>query len=141
MKKIIYPNGNIYEGGLKDGEYHGQGTYTFASGAKYEGEHKNSDGLREVWELVKRADVIIQNFRFGVVWLVVMVAVLSAARFKRADYLLPAFPGAAIALGCAAERWLTARANPRSATRAKWAFGVLVACALAVWPVMWIGYE
>ncbi len=80
-------------------------------------------------------------FRFGVVWLVVMVAVLSAARFKRADYLLPAFPGAAIALGCAAERWLTARANPRSATRAKWAFGVLVACALAVWPVMWFVVE
>ena len=28
---------------------------------------KNSDGLREVWELVKKADVIIQNFRPGVI--------------------------------------------------------------------------
>lgn len=28
---------------------------------------KNSDGLREVWELVKNADVIIQNFRPGVI--------------------------------------------------------------------------
>lgn len=28
---------------------------------------KNSDGLKEVWELVKRADVIIQNFRPGVI--------------------------------------------------------------------------
>lgn len=28
---------------------------------------KDSDGLKEVWELVKRADVIIQNFRPGVI--------------------------------------------------------------------------
>jgi crotonobetainyl-CoA:carnitine CoA-transferase CaiB-like acyl-CoA transferase len=28
---------------------------------------KNSDGLKEVWELVKKADVIIQNFRPGVI--------------------------------------------------------------------------
>ena len=80
-------------------------------------------------------------FRFGMVWLVVMVAVLSASRFKRADYLLPAFPGAALALGCAAERWLASRTNPRSATRAKVAFGVLVAGAVAVWPVMWFAVE
>ncbi len=80
-------------------------------------------------------------FRLGVVWLVVMVAVLSASRFKRADYLLPAFPGAAIALGCAAARWLTSRAGARSAVRAKWGFGVLVAGALAVCPVMWMVVE
>jgi 4-amino-4-deoxy-L-arabinose transferase-like glycosyltransferase len=80
-------------------------------------------------------------FRFGVVWLVVMVAVLSAARFKRADYLLPAIPGAAIALGCAAERWLASRTKPRSVTLAKWAFGVLLGCGLAVWPVMWFVVE
>ncbi|MBP3960444.1 glycosyltransferase family 39 protein [Gemmata sp. G18] len=80
-------------------------------------------------------------FRLGVVWLVVMVAVLSASRFKRADYLLPAFPGAAIALGCAAERWLTSRGDARSAVRAKWGFGALVAGALAVCPVMWFVVE
>ena len=28
---------------------------------------KNSDSLKEVWELVKKADVIIQNFRPGVI--------------------------------------------------------------------------
>jgi 4-amino-4-deoxy-L-arabinose transferase-like glycosyltransferase len=42
--------------------------------------------------------------RFGLVWLITMTVVLSLARFKRADYLLPAFPGAALFLGCAAER-------------------------------------
>jgi 4-amino-4-deoxy-L-arabinose transferase-like glycosyltransferase len=80
-------------------------------------------------------------FRFGAVWLAVMLAVLSASQFKRADYLLPAFPGAAIALGCAAERWLSTRTNPRSARLAKWVFGALLAGGLAVWPVMWVVVE
>jgi hypothetical protein len=71
----------------------------------------------------------------------VMVAVLSAAQFKRADYLLPAFPGAAIALGCAAERWLASRENPRSVMFAKWVFGIALAGGLAVWPVMWYVVE
>jgi hypothetical protein len=35
--------------------------------------------------------------------------VLSAARFKRADYLLPAYPGAAIFLGCSLETMLAGR--------------------------------
>lgn len=43
--------------------------------------------------------------RLGLAWLVGVVAVLSAAHFKRADYLLPAYPGAAIFLGCVVERW------------------------------------
>ena len=47
----------------------------------------------------------------------------------------------AIVLGCAAERWLTSRANPRSVTRAKWGVGILIASALAVWPVMWFVVE
>jgi 4-amino-4-deoxy-L-arabinose transferase-like glycosyltransferase len=80
-------------------------------------------------------------FRFGVVWFVVMVAVLSAARFKRADYLLPALPGAALALGCAAQHWLMSREQARSVRRAKWSFGALVVAALAVWPVMWFVVE
>ena len=80
-------------------------------------------------------------FRFGVVWAAVVVAVLSAARFKRADYLLPAFPGAAIALGCAAQRWLSSGASQRAVRRKKWIFGVLLTCGLAVWPVMWVVVE
>jgi 4-amino-4-deoxy-L-arabinose transferase-like glycosyltransferase len=41
----------------------------------------------------------------GLIWLLVMIGMLSLARFKRADYLLPAFTGAALASGCAFERW------------------------------------
>lgn len=78
-------------------------------------------------------------FRFGCVWCAVMVAVLSAAQFKRADYLLPVFPGAALALGCAACGWLHARSRfERPATVA---FAVFTVCALAVWPVMWFAVE
>jgi 4-amino-4-deoxy-L-arabinose transferase-like glycosyltransferase len=42
--------------------------------------------------------------RFGLVWLVAVVAVLSCASFKRADYLLPAYPGAALFLACTVSR-------------------------------------
>ena len=37
--------------------------------------------------------------RLGMVWLLAVMLVLSCARFKRADYLLPAYPGAALFLG------------------------------------------
>jgi 4-amino-4-deoxy-L-arabinose transferase-like glycosyltransferase len=94
-----------------------------------------------VWAVRSGAWKHDRAFRFGVAWTIVMVAVLSASTFKRADYLLPAFPGSAIALGCAAERWLAARERPRSVKLAKWAFGVLFAGALAVWPVMWFVFE
>ncbi len=45
-----------------------------------------------------RAD---RDARFGLAWFGAVVLVLSCARFKRADYLLPAYPGAALFLGCA----------------------------------------
>jgi hypothetical protein len=47
--------------------------------------------------------------RFGLIWLLGIVILLSCARFKRADYLLPAYPGAALFLGCVLERWRTKR--------------------------------
>jgi 4-amino-4-deoxy-L-arabinose transferase-like glycosyltransferase len=75
-------------------------------------------------------------FRFSLVAFAAMAAVLSAAKFKRADYLLPAYPFAAIAAGCAAEAWLASRADPRAVRRAKWAFGGLLAAAVAAWLVV-----
>jgi 4-amino-4-deoxy-L-arabinose transferase-like glycosyltransferase len=47
--------------------------------------------------------------RFAAVWLLAILLLLSCMRFKRADYLLPAYPGAALLLGCAAETWLRTR--------------------------------
>ncbi len=46
--------------------------------------------------------------RFGLAWFVGMTAFLSCMSFKRADYLLPAYPGAALVLGNVAIRVLTA---------------------------------
>jgi len=51
--------------------------------------------------------------RFGLIWFSSMFVVLSTAHFKRADYLLPLYPGAAIALGCLAESWLRSRKADR----------------------------
>ncbi len=35
----------------------------------------------------------------GLVWLAIMLGLLSFAKFKRSDYLLPAYPGAALGIG------------------------------------------
>jgi 4-amino-4-deoxy-L-arabinose transferase-like glycosyltransferase len=51
-----------------------------------------------------RAD---SDARFGLIWFVSVTLVLSCSRFKRADYLLPAYPGAAVFLGCFAQHWLS----------------------------------
>jgi len=56
-----------------------------------------------IWRIDREA-------RLGLLWLLVVVAVLSCAKFKRADYILPAHPGLAMLLGCLIERaWLQTR--------------------------------
>jgi 4-amino-4-deoxy-L-arabinose transferase-like glycosyltransferase len=51
--------------------------------------------------------------RLGLVWFLTVVLLLSASRFKRADYLLPAYPGAALWLGCVGERAFLSWRSPR----------------------------
>jgi 4-amino-4-deoxy-L-arabinose transferase-like glycosyltransferase len=45
------------------------------------------------------------ELRFGLAWLAAVLLVLSCFRYKRADYLLPAYPGAALFLGCVLAPW------------------------------------
>jgi hypothetical protein len=71
--------------------------------------------------------------RLGLVWLTTIVVLLSASRFKRADYLLPAYPGAALWLGCAGERVILAWRSPH---RARWVAGGLV----TIWAVAFAGW-
>jgi 4-amino-4-deoxy-L-arabinose transferase-like glycosyltransferase len=55
--------------------------------------------------------------RFGAIWFLSLALLLSFFEYKRADYLLPAYPGAAWLLGSVAERWLeglSARARRRA---------------------------
>jgi 4-amino-4-deoxy-L-arabinose transferase-like glycosyltransferase len=67
----------------------------------------------------------------GLRWFVAMLLFLSVMSFKRADYLLPAYPGFALLLGCVAERAWTARRS------LAWVFGLTVAgCALG-----WTAYN
>ncbi|MFO0807114.1 MAG: glycosyltransferase family 39 protein [Gemmataceae bacterium] len=65
--------------------------------------------------------------QLGLAWLMGIAVLLSLSRFKRADYLLPAYPGAAIWLGCWAERL------PETLVRRS-AIGALAICSLA-WAV------
>ena len=69
--------------------------------------------------------------RLGFAWLATVVLLLSLARFKRADYLLPAYPGAAIWLGCVGERLL------KSVRQRQLMFGIggSLATVLAGWAV------
>jgi 4-amino-4-deoxy-L-arabinose transferase-like glycosyltransferase len=69
---------------------------------------------------------------FGLLWLLAVTATLSLAKFKRADYLLPAYPGLAMFLGCVAERWWEGAPNlvRRVATLG---LGLMVAGAVGFW--------
>jgi 4-amino-4-deoxy-L-arabinose transferase-like glycosyltransferase len=82
-----------------------------------------------VWSLWRRSD---RDARFGAVWFATMLVLLSCMRFKRSDYLLPAFPGIAWMLGCVAEQWYLTKPSRRLAA----GFAVAV-CAVAG---AWLGY-
>jgi 4-amino-4-deoxy-L-arabinose transferase-like glycosyltransferase len=62
--------------------------------------------------------------RFGLAWFVGIFCVLSCSGFKRGDYLLPAYPGAAIFLSCVLVRI-------GESTRYRWA-SCLVPASLAI---------
>jgi 4-amino-4-deoxy-L-arabinose transferase-like glycosyltransferase len=68
--------------------------------------------------------------RFGVIWMLTMLAVLSCAAFKRADYLLPLYPGAALFLAGTAERCYCEASFPRL-WRA--AFALVLVGAVGAW--------
>jgi 4-amino-4-deoxy-L-arabinose transferase-like glycosyltransferase len=78
----------------------------------------------------ERACYFDAEARFGLVWLVAMVLVLSFARFKRADYLLPAYPGAALFLG--RFLWLRLQAPSRAAGTVfeRWGWKALMVTAI-----------
>jgi 4-amino-4-deoxy-L-arabinose transferase-like glycosyltransferase len=69
---------------------------------------------------------------FGLVWSAIMIGVLSCSGFKRADYLLPAYPGAAVFVGCILE-------SRRRELAGRWrriatvGFGIVLAGCLTGW--------
>jgi hypothetical protein len=76
------------------------------------------------------------DVRFGLIWLTVIVGVLSCASFKRADYLLPAYPGAALFLACAMTRVTEAwRDRPERLRLVRLGVTALVAAVVIGWLV------
>ncbi len=75
--------------------------------------------------------------RLGLVWFVSHLLFLSLMRFKRADYLLPAYPGAALFLACTITRFLQ---DPSSSCQGKrWLTG-LATLAVTGCLLGWLGY-
>ena len=85
-----------------------------------------------VWFCWRRRSLDDREARFGLTWLVSTVAVLSCARFKRADYLLPAYPGLALLVGCTLERWW-GEAPAWIRRPATIGFAGVVAAVIALW--------
>jgi 4-amino-4-deoxy-L-arabinose transferase-like glycosyltransferase len=72
--------------------------------------------------------------RFGLAWLVGMFVVLSCARYKRADYLVPAYPGAALFLGCVLVRWWEERRERYcEVSRTRLVVAAMILTGLAWW--------
>jgi 4-amino-4-deoxy-L-arabinose transferase-like glycosyltransferase len=71
--------------------------------------------------------------RLGLCWLASTILFLSLLGFKRADYLLPAYPGAALLLGCVAEHWYRTARRPGRLAAA-------LACGLALCLGGWLMY-
>lgn len=69
--------------------------------------------------------------RFGLIWFASITLLLSLVRFKRADYLLPAYPGVALFLGCSIHRWVQEQWMPRRL--AMGAVAAIVACCIGGW--------
>ncbi len=76
--------------------------------------------------------------RLGAIWFCGVTAFLSCMSFKRADYLLPAYPGMAVFLGCCAGRFWQSLALEETrarkiARRSAYLVGALLASYLLGW--------
>lgn len=81
-------------------------------------------GIRRLW----REDSLL---RFGLAWAGVIIILLSLARFKRSDYLLPAYPGLALYLGVTVESWFKSAERPKWMA---WGLGLMIGgCVFGWW--------
>jgi len=86
-----------------------------------------------LWYVLRRGRWRVDaEARLGLSWLASTTLFLSLLGFKRADYLLPAYPGAALLLGCVAEHWYRAARRP---SRLAAALAAGLAVALGGWLV------
>lgn len=98
-----------------------------------------------IYRFIRSRDMRTDNAaNLGLIWFVAIFAFLSCMRFKRADYLLPAYPGMAVFLAVGIERWWATRAVAPETSR--WrpfivtGFGVLLAVYVCGWLAFQYGY-
>jgi hypothetical protein len=85
-----------------------------------------------VWDWLRHREARCDpESRLGLCWFVAVLVFLSCMSFKRADYLLPAYPGFALLLGGAAERFWLAYKERRIAF--SWALGTAVVAVCLGW--------
>src|SRR5262249_24183682 len=74
--------------------------------------------------------------QFGAIWFLTILLFLSTMQYKRPDYLLPAYPGLSLCLGCLVERWWRAAQSAKVKDLRSSIFdlrvlaGVTAACAI-----------
>jgi 4-amino-4-deoxy-L-arabinose transferase-like glycosyltransferase len=86
-----------------------------------------------LWWFWRRQDLRQDSIaKAGLAWFIAITVFLSLMRFKRADYLLPAYPGFAIFLGICGDRLL------EFADNAKRAFWVSLGLGLAAYGIGWL---
>ncbi|MCS6975660.1 MAG: hypothetical protein NZM31_01450, partial [Gemmatales bacterium] len=79
------------------------------------------------WETWKQSTLA----RFSLAWFAGMFACLTCMSFKRADYLLPAYPGAALFLSCILLRW--SESQRPGMYRTAWLVGPVAAAVAVGW--------
>ena len=100
-------------------------------------------GIPTMLDVVKRScgsgDPWQRGSKFLACWIVVYVGFFSLAATKLPNYVLPAYPGLALATGCLIERWLKRPEGVRSLwPRLSLGSLVLVGC-LAIAALLWVG--
>lgn len=88
-----------------------------------------------IWCLRRRALPLDDLGWFGLIWFLSIFVFLSAMRYKRPDYLLPAYGGLALFLASLLSAWFKS-VSSASQQRSRMALSV----GLGLWLAGWIGY-
>ncbi|MER3416059.1 MAG: hypothetical protein C4297_07610 [Gemmataceae bacterium] len=96
------------------------GAFSRAHASPGEADHRPSDP--SLWQA------------YGATWFVSLLAFLSSLQFKRADYLLPAYPGLALALAGGVVAW-HGQAGSRGKKLLALAWGATYGASLAGWAI------
>jgi 4-amino-4-deoxy-L-arabinose transferase-like glycosyltransferase len=106
--RVFFWKHNV-ERGLGGGELHSHPVWFYIPRMAFDFLPWSPLLIPATWWLFRHAWRADSLARSGWIWVTGIILVLSCSSFKRADYLLPAFPGAALLLGCAIDRLLQLR--------------------------------